>query len=236
VFQVVSFTLTLPFCSPLCPPLQYRPSQDQANAAQSGAMVMNLEHELTYLRSFLSSHKGIDMQKDWKLMHLLIGANDMCYICIPELEKAVFTADKYEEKIRSLLQHIKETIPRTIVNMIHLFPVSGIHTLTKKDPHCKQLRSIPGFRLECSCAFMPEPLGLVTRRKMDSMTEQYNQRLKRIVDDFQASARPEDQFAVTSDEAFWNVPVTQFPIEGISDIDCFHPSRLLHQNMASTFW
>ena len=84
----------------VCPPLQYEPSKDVFNAAQSGAMVPNLvSHEFKYLLEQLksvshdricSSECGVliiiimqhshtfDMRNDWKLMTILIGANDVC--------------------------------------------------------------------------------------------------------------------------------------------------------------
>jgi phospholipase B1 len=197
-------------------------------------MVLNLDHEFDYLKSFIHSHPTINLKHDWKLLHLLIGANDMCYICHPGLAQSVYSPDKYELRIRSILSKIQQHLPRTIVNVVHLFSVSGIHHLTKNDPHCKKVRTIPGYSLECSCVFMSEPLGLVMRRQIDLLTEEYNRRLKVVVDEYQRNAT--EEFAVTSDEAFWGYPITNFPLEAISDIDCFHPSQKMQQVIGASLW
>ena len=82
----------------VCPPHQYRPSEDVFNAAQSGAMVTDLvSHELEYLLDQLTNVRGklnfqcttsiilfhpqnkeVDMKNDWKLLTLFIGVNDIC--------------------------------------------------------------------------------------------------------------------------------------------------------------
>lgn len=62
--------------------IQYRPAEDVLNAAQSGAMVMNLyTHEFNYLLKMLKSNPNINMEEDWKLLTIFIGANDLCGSC-----------------------------------------------------------------------------------------------------------------------------------------------------------
>ena len=61
---------------------QYHPAQDVLNSAQSGAMVSDLvTHELDYLLTQLKANPLINMQEDWKLLTIFIGANDLCSSC-----------------------------------------------------------------------------------------------------------------------------------------------------------
>lgn len=50
-----------------CPPFQYFPDQDQLNAAQSGATVSNLNHEIEYLAEQLKITLNVDMENDFKV-------------------------------------------------------------------------------------------------------------------------------------------------------------------------
>ena len=82
------------------------------------------------------------MENDWKLLTVLIGANDIClgqwhkhiilyvpsncaYRCsghIPYL-----TADNYEKHMTELMEEIHSNIPKVFVNYILLLNVSQVH-------------------------------------------------------------------------------------------------------------
>lgn len=51
----------------LCLPFQYYPQNDRLNAAQSGAMVSNIEHEVDYLVRQMELNSQIDMENDFKV-------------------------------------------------------------------------------------------------------------------------------------------------------------------------
>lgn len=62
--------------------MKYHPAEDVLNAAQSGALAANLvPHETDYIMQQLKANPMINMEEDWKLLTLLVGANDLCASC-----------------------------------------------------------------------------------------------------------------------------------------------------------
>jgi phospholipase B1 len=232
-YQLVSF---LPFfISDKCIPGQYRPAQDQGNAAQSGAIVANLPGQVAYLERFIHSTPDIDNSRDWKLLHLLIGGNDICGVCTEEYEKYQMQPDTYETRIRDILNSVRDRFPRTIVNLVGLFDVNGISKMTKTDPWCAKIRNVvPRLKQECTCALLPEPLGTITRRKMKALNDEYNRRLLKIAEDYRNTN--ETEFAVVFENTMVGMSIENWPVEGVSNIDCFHPSAHSHGLFASELW
>ncbi|KAJ3299487.1 hypothetical protein HK104_008759 [Borealophlyctis nickersoniae] len=219
----------------LCFPFQYKPEQDQLNAAQSAAMVVNLEHELDYLERQLKNRKDVNFEKDWKLINLLIGSNDACLGC---LDLPVHpTPDQYAKLMRSLITDIRKRIPRVVVNVMQQFNVSQVWDLTNKDPWCASLRNI-GLIFECNCAFLPGPQGPTTRILMDTLVQNYNKEMEKIVEEIRNDKTREDydSFAIVMDPMFSGVSVKEWPIAMLSDVDCFHPGIRAHEIMAVALW
>ena len=67
---------------------------------------------------------------------------------------------------------------------------------------------------------------------MESLREKYNNRLLKIVSDYQRAHHP--TFAVTYMSA--EIPFNDYPIEALSNVDCFHPSLDTHRFIATGMW
>jgi phospholipase B1, membrane-associated len=118
-----------------CPPGQYQPALDQLNAAQSGAWISNWPTEFQYLMEQLKANPRIDIQNDWKLLTLLIGANNLCRACDPEFD--IFdSAQQFEESLRLLLTKLRLNIPKLFVNLVSMFNISQVFTLSEKSLGC----------------------------------------------------------------------------------------------------
>ncbi|KAI9199456.1 SGNH hydrolase-type esterase domain-containing protein [Polychytrium aggregatum] len=219
---------------PLCPPYQYHRPNDELNAAQSGAMVMNLHQELDHLIQEMEHNDDIDMDHDFKLLNIFIGSNDACFGCDLASETTWLSPAVYEEHMRALLGKIRRKIPRTIVNIVQQFNISQVWDLTHGNDYCNQLRD-EGRTFECKCAFLPLELGQVTRKRMDSLVQSYNRRLLTIWEDYQAEV-PDEGFALVLDPGFTQIRLREWPIEMLSNVDCFHPSVAAHELMAATVW
>lgn len=157
-------------------------------------------------------------------------------------------------------------IANTIVNLTGVFKLSGLYKvcwgsparchptdprsqLTRNQPYCDQtIPFIRHFNWECSvrhffpsrlpdlfhfqCALLGGDIGKVTRRAMDELQAQYNDRLLKIVSDYQRARDP--RFAVTWIGA--EIPLHEYPIEALSNVDCFHPSLDSHRFIAAGMW
>jgi phospholipase B1 len=195
---------------------------------------MNLHNQLDYLVGYLKANKQIDYDNDWKMMTILIGANDLCLSCFPEVRDSYLHPDSFETVMRDLIYQIRTRIPRVFVNYAFLLPVSQVHPLTKNSEHCHKLRTDLFHQLQCICAFLPEPIGSVARKNMDTLNAEFNKRIQKIIKEEQANNYTD--FAITGDPGMWNIPLKSWPIDVVSNTDCFHPSKKAHALMASEMW
>ncbi|KAG1308086.1 hypothetical protein G6F61_005674 [Rhizopus arrhizus] len=67
---------------------------------------------------------------------------------------------------------------------------------------------------------------------MDSVSDGYNQQLQAIAAKY--PGKPGGTFAVMYSPA--PIDILSFPIDALSNLDCFHPSLKGHQWIAKTFW
>jgi phospholipase B1 len=166
---------------------------------------------------------------------LQIGSNDICQLCLAaSLRFGPGSADDFEENIRETLEYIRTHLPNTLVNLLSVFKVSDIYplTLTNQQYCSKLVPFLPHANIECSCALLGGKIGEFTRSQMDDLQTQYNERLVKIVKDYQIARDP--SFAVIWQPV--NLPLAQYPIEALSDVDCFHPSTLAHERLAMGVW
>ncbi|KAJ3286672.1 hypothetical protein HK104_008918 [Borealophlyctis nickersoniae] len=219
----------------LCPAFQYQ-EYHELNAAQSAALVMNLDGQVDRVVARMKQTKGLDYNRDWKLMNIFIGSNDACLGCLDGISMP--NPDQYEQMMRALFTKIRKQVPRVVVNVMQQFNVSQVWDLTHTDPWCASLRGI-GLAFECSCAFLPGPQGPTTRKSMDTLTQNYNVRLLKLAAEFRADAATSpdgDSFALVVDPAFRAIAVSEWPLDYLSDVDCFHPSVKAHEAMAISVW
>lgn len=206
---------------------------DQLNSAQTGSLASNLPHQLNdYI---------IPQVKKWKLptnkfkyINFQIGSNDLCWLCAQaSIGIGPGSADDFEDNIRETLEGLRAAIPNSVVNLMAVFKVSDIFELTLNQPYCsKIIPKLPHKNLGCACSLLGGDIGEATRALMDELTEQYNERLVKIAKEYQAARYPD--FAV-----LWQPPIValgSYPIEALSDVDCFHPSLKSHELLATNLW
>ncbi|KAL7411862.1 hypothetical protein BDY24DRAFT_395118 [Mrakia frigida] len=220
----------------LCPvgPIGWNPSQDQLNAALSGSLAVNLPHQARDYLVPQAWRTGVEREK-WKFLNLQIGSNDLCSLCTaPEMFGfGPGSPDLFELSVREALEIVREGIPNTLVNVVGVFDVSSLYNLTQngRDPYCS--KSIPLHGFECSCSLRDGELGDITRRRMQRLATQYNERLVSIVKSYQARADP--TFSLTYQPPSI-LDLSAQPIEALSRADCFHPSLAAHQRLARGIW
>ncbi|OAC98737.1 hypothetical protein MUCCIDRAFT_114978 [Mucor lusitanicus CBS 277.49] len=208
---------------------EYSPEDDQLNAAQSGAIAMNLDHELDYLIPQMKSMEGVDFENDWKMINIQIGSNDMCGACNGSYMDEV-TPDKFGGYVEAAVERIHDSIPKVLINLISTFNVSELFPITEGQAYCRPKNndsSTIGNRKSCSCGNSEEGL-----QKMFNLTAAYNEKLHAIYEKYQQNKS--DTFAVVYQPA--NLNITGFPLEFFSNLDCFHPSLMGHQWVSKIVW
>lgn len=113
----------------------HNPPVDHLNAAESMAKLDRIaSDQIDYLVSELHNTSGIDFNNDWKMLTILIGANDLCVCC--DGRNASTPAD-WARRYNYTLSLIKERIPRVFVNIVTLFNISqGMCEKKKKRMSC----------------------------------------------------------------------------------------------------
>lgn len=62
-------------------------------------------------------------------------------------------------------------------------------------------------------------MGTLNRKKMDETSMEYNKAIRNVVNYY--ASHKSDSFAVMYQE--FDLDLATFPVEGLSNIDCFHP-------------
>ena len=65
------------------PVRDWDPRVDQLNGAVSLAKIQDLDAQMDYLVAQAKKIPGIDFENDWKVLTILIGANNLCASCQP---------------------------------------------------------------------------------------------------------------------------------------------------------
>ncbi|CAO0790875.1 unnamed protein product [Mucor circinelloides] len=208
------------------PATLYRPLRDNLNAGQSGAVAMNLDYELDYLIPRMKSYiLSTSYKNDWKFITIQIGSNDQCASCNSSITDHV-TAAAYGQYVEAAIERIKAEIPKTVVNLLGTFKVSGVFPLSAGQAYCVP-NGILENKSECSCSSSAENLA-----KMDALSDAYNEQLQTIANKYKG--QPNGTFAVMYSPA--PIDISSFPIDALSNVDCFHPSLKGHQWIAKSFW
>jgi phospholipase B1 len=201
---------------------------DHLNAAQSNAGVDNLLYQIDYLHQQLSSNPKVDMKNDWKILTLLIGANDACPLCWepfpPTVQQA---ADSYEMYLSAAIKEVYKKIPRVFFNILPMFNVSQVYNITLNTTYCRDLHDLLPF--ECTCAFDTTDAN---RIYLDSILQAYDARIYKLVAEWKA--RNLTDFAVQVQP--WSQYLVIPNLSYLSTLDCFHPSLLAEQRMSIATW
>ncbi len=221
----------------LCPPdeVAYRPQSDQFNAAQSGAMSGNLGMEAKYLLHQVRHNKLVNVTTDWKLLTVFIGVNDICRrSCKPELKEGEpGSAGAFEAKLLTVLQRIRERLPKTLVVLMELPDASQVNWFAKRHNRCAFV--LPFLALECPCAFISEE----TQWDMRLNTADFNERIRKVAKTLNEDAKRIGQvdFGVTVLPFMRDTDLRDdVPQHFMSKLDCFHPSNTAHKSMARMYW
>eukprot|EP00026_Physarum_polycephalum_P011428 Phypoly_transcript_11654.p1 GENE.Phypoly_transcript_11654~~Phypoly_transcript_11654.p1 ORF type:complete len:337 (+),score=40.66 Phypoly_transcript_11654:93-1103(+) len=214
----------------LCPPFQYHPLLDVLDAAQSGAMVSDLvTHEMDYLITTLKGNSAINFEEDWKVLSILIGANDLCASCT-FLDKKFLDPDEFEAHLSSVLENVRKNIPRVFVNLVEMFNISQVYDLSLKTKRCAEIHR--DLFIECDCIFGPQ--ANKTRSVVDMYVQEYNARSRGLAAYYQAFGDP--NFTVVAQPFASNTALRDQPTDILSTLDCFHPSLIAHEALATALW
>eukprot|EP00475_Leptophrys_vorax_P037620 TRINITY_DN6509_c0_g1_i2.p1 TRINITY_DN6509_c0_g1~~TRINITY_DN6509_c0_g1_i2.p1 ORF type:complete len:212 (-),score=40.49 TRINITY_DN6509_c0_g1_i2:78-713(-) len=160
----------------------------------------------------------------WKHISILVGANNLCQCCGGA---DTDTPEFFGSQLEIILELLQAKLPRTIVSIVSLPKFSKLRALEPTVSWCALVHSLYA---ECDCVF--KDATDADRAMMDDYTEQYNLQFRTIRESWLKKST--DEFTVILHPF---LEETTIPSEAyVSTFDCFHPSRLAHQDFAIATW
>jgi lysophospholipase L1-like esterase len=191
------------------------------NCAISGGVVADIPIEVDmavhHLKGTFKNASDV-----WKLATLFIGANDACGCTSPNSSPY-----QWETKMRAALGAMHMQLPKTFVNVMTLFNISGVWDLDQTTPKCKlEVQQLH----ECSCLYT----NATKRQEMDDLIQVMNAITYKVAAEFQAMKDP--LFTVSVQPGVQGMNIATMPENFLSDVDCFHPSLCAHQGFSLALW
>eukprot|EP00698_Gefionella_okellyi_P002206 TRINITY_DN1202_c0_g1_i2.p1 TRINITY_DN1202_c0_g1~~TRINITY_DN1202_c0_g1_i2.p1 ORF type:complete len:362 (+),score=67.54 TRINITY_DN1202_c0_g1_i2:40-1125(+) len=199
----------------------------QLDAAVSEAKVEHLMDQVDYLIQELPKYPQIDMKNDWKLLTILIGANNVCPSC--NWNRSDVQPQFFEDRVQEVLTKVYQNIPRVFVNLMTIFNVSQVWTVAHGDAYCHLVEHKVS---ECGC-LTDSPTD---REAMDIHSVLFNQRLEKVAAEWEAKNL--DNFTVVIQPGLRDLDFAAYnhALDYLSNLDCFHPSIWSDQMFAVALW
>jgi len=210
--------------NPLYPlyPLKQDPIHEiNCNVAISGAISQQTLYMWNKLKNEWSNFK---CEEDWKLLTIMIGANDICQYCLSGYNN---TINSYIFNMEQLFQNIIKDYQNIFVNVVSTFDVAL--TANWQNKGCEIVHQLIN---ECPC--------ILGRDK----TSDYDVVVKKLFNDINSLLYPlvkkYDKIGTLKNIKFVIQPIMEdFQIYNssyLSTLDCFHPSAFGHELLATILW
>jgi phospholipase B1 len=204
-------------------------SSDELNGAQSSAKIQDVYVQIQYLMERIESGEFGDpktvLNKVWKHLTIFIGANNLCVSC---QGADTDTPEFFGSQMGIILDTLQAKLPHTIVSIASLPKFSKLKDL---EPTVSWCALVHDLYAECDCVFAKDATDQ-DRAMMDDYTDKYNLQfrslreswLNKSTDEFTVILHPYLEETVIPSEEY------------VSTFDCFHPSRLAHQDFSMGLW
>ncbi|XP_026470805.1 phospholipase B1, membrane-associated-like [Ctenocephalides felis] len=189
------------------------------NLGEPGALSIDMLYSAQVLLRRMQDDPNIDVQKHWKVITIMIGANDMCsHVCYERNPESY--PELHRRNLIKALKYIKNNIPRSFVNIVAVPPINLLTGFRHQPPICWAWHLV-----ECSCFF---------GSRVEKQQPRYINILKRwVAVEKEVSALPEFQdkedFAVVFQPFTTEIeiPKNSNGLEDLSylSVDCFHLSQ-----------
>uniref|UniRef100_A0A182MTA8 Uncharacterized protein n=1 Tax=Anopheles culicifacies TaxID=139723 RepID=A0A182MTA8_9DIPT len=203
----------------------------QFNNAEIGAVSKELPHMAAQMVTRIRTDGRVNFKKDWKLLTITIGGNDICaYVCT--LKDPESLPAQHRRSLLKMLRYLRDNLPRTLVNIVSVPDVSTVVSIKKKPMMCWILH-----HAECPCWVGPMHNSTKeSRARWARIQMQYRKVEEEVamMDEF----RGLDEFAVVHQPWTRNLSLMKGNEVDYSllSYDCFHMSQKGHSQAAVAYW
>ncbi|GMS93161.1 hypothetical protein PENTCL1PPCAC_15336, partial [Pristionchus entomophagus] len=193
------------------------------NTAIPGAKSANLVEQATDLVRRMRDHPEIDIPNQWKLIHIFIGANDVCDWCTHEDQLG---ENHFRDSIGAAVQILKDNLPKTVVVLVGVVDVSLLRKVDAFNQFCDGTH-----RHECHCE-EDAHVDITTE------TKKYQEAEQELMD---GRFDTTDDFTLVIQPFFEEMDTVPVLPNGDPDLtffapDCFHFSAFGHGVVGKTLW
>eukprot|EP01080_Neovahlkampfia_damariscottae_P008426 gene8426-251_t len=201
----------------------HNPPTDRLSGAQSNARTHHMAAQVDYIVKEAKKDSKINYEKDWKVVNILMGANDLF-----DCESRAAHPEQFEISLNKTISKIYSKIPRAFVNLLELFEEGFIDTYNngKDNFYCRNLWRV--IQLAIPCMVKSDSL----RAKMKKMIIDYNGRIRKLAKWWNDRRRKDFYIAVQP----VNRNVRVLDRSWSSKFDCFHPSQKTNELISRTLW
>ncbi|KAF0023736.1 hypothetical protein F2P81_024366 [Scophthalmus maximus] len=205
------------------------PRQKGFNMAMAGAKTSDIPGQVQALIKAMREDKGVDIEKDWKLVTIFVGGNDLCHYCTDQNNLAPMN---YSHNLMLSLDMLYKEVPRLLVNVVEIFEIYQLKTVKKNTLGCSLLQ-----RISCPCVINPSE-NSPEIEEMKRINLQYQVEMKYLITGDRYDGK--EDFAVVLQPFLHNSFIPQIgkgePDESLFSVDCFHISERAHSEMAIALW
>jgi len=208
------------------------------NVALSNAHSWQLSQEVEELKKVTATIPDFDQR--WKLLTIMIGANDLCdgmgtgfEACNGNAADATALVNRYESRLRSTLEAIRDSMQRIVVQLVSMFSVASVPKARAGSWYCDLRRRVVN---ECNCLdrLAGGKSGAADQKQLlafEATTEDLNNRIHKLSLEFNLQR---SDFAVINAVSTKGQAIPD--ISYLSGLDCFHPSAKAHGAVARALW
>ncbi|CAD7081106.1 unnamed protein product [Hermetia illucens] len=200
------------------------------NVAELGAMSRDIPYEARILIKRLQSDPKVNMTHHWKLVTILIGANDFCLDMCYQSDSRVIL-QRHEKDLLTTLRTLRDNIPRLIVNVVPAPSMKILIELKGLSPEC-----FAGLHFECPCFFGSK----VQKRRKEflKVIEDWKKLDAKIIN--REEFHNKEDFTVNY-QAFTKRILFPTTPNNLTDyrymaVDCFHLSQKGHARATNALW
>lgn len=208
----------------------HAPDTDRLNAAQSMAKVEAGPAQVDYLVQLLQKYDAngtISFQNDWKLLTILMGANNVCGSCS---SSKIHDPQYFGQQLDLIVSKATTQIPRVFINIITMFNISQVNTMHDTSLYCIGMWDTFCSH-ECGC-LTDSAANNATRAAMDAHSVAFNEQIYAVAQKYASMNSP--NFTVSVQPFTENMLIAD--LTELSELDCFHPSLMANEGFAVGLW